>query len=165
MSIRRLRYSFLPLPTSPSPPPSFYPSARSGVVGAAREGHAAALTVWWGQHERAMLLPSLYNDTQDRTALIQSEFATIQSLVHASPLPFPPPLLPFLSVEDRRHPSPTPALFPVSPPHHSTIPPPLLPFSPPIPPPGSHPSPTPAFVPPEPDLRPVLPCLLARYGM
>ncbi|CAI5977326.1 unnamed protein product [Closterium sp. NIES-64] len=41
--------------------------------------------VWWGQHERAMLLPLLYNDTQDRTALIQSEFATIQSALTHHP--------------------------------------------------------------------------------
>ncbi|CAI7861909.1 unnamed protein product [Closterium sp. NIES-53] len=42
-------------------------------------------TVWWGELERSMLLPSLYNDTCDRTALIQSEFATIQTTLTDHP--------------------------------------------------------------------------------
>ncbi|GJP54374.1 hypothetical protein CLOM_g13471, partial [Closterium sp. NIES-68] len=82
---------FLLLRPSPSPPPTSATSHRhhhnhwQPYIASLPAFKSVDSTVWWQEHERAMLLPSLYNDTRDRTALIQSEFGLIETALADHP--------------------------------------------------------------------------------
>ncbi|CAI5531578.1 unnamed protein product [Closterium sp. Naga37s-1] len=134
----------------PLPPLPFIPPP--GVVGAARENHAAASEapkpssssspplfhhqVWWGEHDRATLLPSLISITllSSRTFLLPPHFLASHFL---PPISWPPiswspapsfPIVPFTS----RLPLFPPSLLLFSPPIPSLSSPLLSPYSLPL---------------------------------